>query len=529
MENNLPMKFSILLHLYQPFNQYTNILEKIAHESYLPMTEGLKSLPNAQVTMNISGGLLQLLEKNGHTKFIDNVGELLESGKVELLGSSAYHAFLPLIPVSEIKRQLELNTKILQSYFGDLYKPKGFFPVEMAVTEDLLKIVSREGFEYSVVPSLSSLAYEGPFNSYYLNDTNLELVFRNKPLSQLILSHTTNDAEDFLYEATDFTNEEFWVFIVDGETFGHHHIGYEKFLFDLMNYDKLKPMTIGDLTSTVTPDLPKKEVSIRPCTWSNKEQDFFLNKEQDPTHSFILWKDGENPIHDLQWEFFDFVVSTVENFPEKSTKSWKDARNMLDYAIASDQFWWASAKPWWSFEMIELGAHTLKSVILLLDCSEEIKQKALSYYAELLELVFSSHRSGYIRSVLSHHDVDTLKSTPLKDRTHNEWYNQIILELEDQMLKDAKSRNYDKALRWRKALYKIKNGLDIYDALHDIDFLWTVRTLPSLKPFFEYEYEEFSDFAKEHFLGFKGKEEFEKWKQDKTKRYTKTYNPKAGA
>ncbi len=40
------MKLLTLLHMYQPYNQKDEIVRKVAHESYLPLTKGLINLQN---------------------------------------------------------------------------------------------------------------------------------------------------------------------------------------------------------------------------------------------------------------------------------------------------------------------------------------------------------------------------------------------------------------------------------------------------------------------------------------------------
>jgi hypothetical protein len=186
---------------------------------------------------------------------------------------------------------------------------------------------------------------------------------------------------------------------------------------------------------------------------------------------------------------------------------------MLDYALASDQYWWASAKPWWSLEMIEQGAYQLKSVVEKLNKPALIK-KADDLYRKILDLAFEWQRSGYIRQ--RHlEDSDTFMSKPFKDRTPPEWYNQIILEFEDEMRRAAEKEEYEKAIKWRDAVLKLRRGTDRFDVLHVVNELWTARNIPAVKPFLTHEWEEFRQFAKDAFLQANTKEEFEKWKAER--------------
>ncbi len=178
------------------------------------------------------------------------------------------------------------------------------------------------------------------------------------------------------------------------------------------------------------------------------------------------------------------------------TPAYGKARELLDMALSSDQFWWASAKPWWSLEMIEQGAYQLKQVLITLNKDVQSVQNAKDLYSKILDQAFLWQRTGYIRK--KHlENSSTYMKTPFKDRTPAEWYNQIILEFEDEMTKAAGIKDFEKAIKWRDALIKIKNGTDIYDVLHVVDELWSARNIPQLKPFLQYKKEEITDFAKE--------------------------------
>ena len=97
-----------------------------------------------------------------------------------------------------------------------------------------------------------------------------------------------------------------------------------------------------------------------------------------------------------------------------------------------------------------------------------------------------------------HKQKEKWQAIPFRERTGPEWFNQIILEFEAEMRKAAKNQEFEKAIKWRDAIIKLKNGADVYDVLHVVNELWTVRKLPSLKPFLKHK--RFSRFARSYFL-----------------------------
>lgn len=508
------MLISSLLHFYQPHNQQPDILNRIVNESYLPIIKIMLANPKAKATFNMSGVLIRLLEENNHGEVLQGVKKLLENGQIEFTGSAMYHAFLPLLPESEIERQIMLNDEESTRVFGDLYKPLGFFTPEMAMSDSILKVVSKRGFKWASAPQVA-YGSEIPDASFLYKSKkyNIGILFRNKRASALILSAVSRSAEDLLKETQDLQHvDRYWFTVMDAETFGHHRIGHEMLLQDIFKSQRFDTCTASELLSL---DLPIKEVELRPSTWTNEEQDFWLDKERKQetlARSFILWQDPENPIHKLQWEFVSVVLERINVTKDESNSRWVKARELMDRAISSDQFWWASAKPWWSLEMIEQGAYSLKEVVFALGESKELEDQAEGYYRKILDQAFEWQRTGYIRKRHLENSATFMKE-PFKKRAKTGWYNQMVLEFEDEMTKAAKNRDFEKAVTWRDALIKLKRGTDIYDVLHVVDQLWSARNIPSMKPFLEYDWEEFSAFAKDNLLNVSSKQEFEEWKK----------------
>lgn len=507
------MKLLTLLHFYQPFDQQEDILNRIVHECYLPLTRGLLNVPRARVVVNISGALTELLINRGYQEVIDNFNLLYSRGQIEYTSSSKYHAFLPLLPSAEIDRQIMLNNEINSKYLKG-FAPDGFFSPEMSVSPHILNAVARNKFKWIAAPHLScASSFPGPTKIYVDENTGLNILFRNKRVSSLMLSSMCRTADDLIKETTDLhESDKYWVTVMDAETFGHHRIGHEKFLFDVLSHSFIEPVLSHDLFNALS--LEKSSVKMSSATWTNEEQDFWLDK--DPKHrtdakSFILWNDPDNPIHALQWKLLNLVLSTLTVYKNKNSAQYVQAREDLDKALASDPFWWASAKPWWSLEMIEQGAYRLKSVLINLDPEMQSTKDAENLYRNILDLAFDWQRTGYIRKRHLENSSTYMKE-PLYKRTHAEWFNQLVLEFEDELNKSAARKDFEKAIKWRDALIKIKSGTDIYDILHVVDELWTARTIPSVKPFFAHSWEEFSDYAKSIFLNVPDKEAFERWK-----------------
>lgn len=497
------MIWGFFLHFYQPYNQQLDILERIVNESYRKVIGGLSLNPKMKLTININAGLTELLANNGYMDVIEDIKSFAKRGQIEFTGGVKYHPFLPLLPYDEIVRQIELNEITNKKYFGALWKPKGFFSPELAYSKKVAQSAKEAGFKWIIAEELAS-PKKPDFKHIYSvkNINNFKVIFRNKRISVLILSAIARSVRSFIQEIgkEELKKDQYLLTMMDAETFGHHRPGLENLLFQIYNDKKIKKVFVSELVKEFGTD---KKIMPRDSTWSSEEQDFWLEKEK--KHSFTLWDHPQNPIHHLQWEFTYFVVDLVDKIDHKKPY-YKEVRGKLDKALQSDQFWWASAKPWWSLEMIEAGAFLLKDIVFSIpDISKNKKDKAFEYYRQIIDLAFEWQRSGKIRHAYRE-EYETIGRRPYKKRVLSGQYNAMILEFEDEMNKAIESQEFEKAIKWRDAIYKLKNEMDIYDVLHVVDDLARSRKLPSLKDYWEHDIGEFSTFTKKHFKAFKPKE-----------------------
>ena len=119
-------------------------------------------------------------------------------------------------------------------------------------------------------------------------------------------------------------------------------------------------------------------------------------------------------------------------------------------------------------------------------------------------MAFKWQRQGKIRNAYRE-EYKTLKQKSFKKRVLAGQFNSMILEFEDEMNKAIKNKEFEKAIKWRDAIYKLKADTDIFDVLHVVDDLANHRNLPSLKDYWEYDVQDFSKFAKENFVSFNEK------------------------
>lgn len=447
------MYWANFLHIYQPPNQKSEMVKKVTRESYRKILQGLKENPKAKLTLNINACLTELLMKSGLEDVVLDIKDLAVRGQIELVESAKYHAFLPKIPKDEIKRQIELNHKVNKKYYGDGYNPKGFFPPEMAFSMDVAEVVESMGYEWMIVDE-ASLPGDPDYSKIYKvrGLKNMKLYFKERETSFRILSAQLASGSMLISDLGErLEKKEYLLTAMDGETFGHHRPGLEKLLFDIYKTKDLPTITISEIEKHF-----KEVVECDPvnASWALMHKDLARNTP------FARWDDPDNKIHQMQWDLTYLAIDTVKKCGKKE-EGYIIAREMLDKALHSDQYWWASAKPWWSLEIIEKGAKELQDTVFATPkTSKSVKEKAKELYQNIVFTALDWQREGVVEDMVREHydeEITTRLDTSVPYISDKE-FKEIEDHLRKQMLESAEIEEYEKAAQFNKynrKFYKI--------------------------------------------------------------------------
>lgn len=445
------------LHIYQPPTQKPYWIKRVAEESYEKLINGFINDKSAKVTLNINGCLTELLIRVGRKDLLEKIKRLASRGQLEFTASAKYHPFLPLLPKPEILRQIKLNDQTNKKFFGKLYQPKGFFSPEMAYSKKIAKIANELGYLWILA---DELAFSGEVNKmdhnclYKIKGVkNLYVFFRERDASFRILSAQIFSPK-LLYDMLGkriHKKNEYLLTAMDGETFGHHRPGLEDMLFDLYADKKLISLTISELFEYFD---KVKKVEPLDSTWALMKKDL-LNKTP-----FSRWHNPKNPIHTKQWQLNSLAIKEVNKI-SRTKKFYPKVRKMLDQAMHSDQYWWASAQPWWSIEMIEGGAKELMDTILAIStASKKTKEKAKKLYQEILYTSFAWQRSGKVDQLAKESDEDVTQRIVSKQiHIPKKELKRMIHQLEKQMQTAAKALEYERATQIRDRVRELEERL----------------------------------------------------------------------
>ncbi len=126
--------------------------------------------------------------------------------------------------------------------------------------------------------------------------------------------------------------------------------------------------------------------------------------------------------------------------------------------------------------MIEDGAYRLLDTIRMVpDIDKETVARASDLFEKIVSTAFNWQRTGKIREMMR--EQQSVTRIPFKDRTIGKGgdekgvYHAFIDMMKKLEHEATKKGEYEKAILWRDAIFKLENKLDIYDTVNAIDLL----------------------------------------------------------
>jgi predicted glycosyl hydrolase (DUF1957 family) len=396
--------FAYLWHIYQPPVQIAPVLKQITNESYRPLIQCLRDHPDAHVSLNINATLTEQLNDFGFTDVIEGLTTLAARNQIDFTGSAKFHPLLPLLPEPEIIRQIELNTQTNRKFFGNVYNPKGFFPPEMAVSEEIYAPVKKAGFEWIIMSGIANTLAEFPTTHISFDkNSGLKLIFRDDIISIDNAFDKINNVDAFSNRLKyKWQDHDYYVILaMDGETFGHHikHAikNFLNPLFDALPHrSDIKMVNISEIVKKFPSN---QKQTPRASSWSTMSYDIERGVP------FPLWLEPNNELHQQQHHIIMYSLTAI-NLAQKYRDSMNDAqkgmfdnaRNFLDRGIHSCQQWWASKRPWYSPDMILRGLNEI--LMAVVNARRSIPENALDI-RDALQLILDEILKAHNKIVIS--------------------------------------------------------------------------------------------------------------------------------
>lgn len=369
------MRWYNFFHIYQPPAWDESIVRRVVEESYRPLINILRRHANLAITLNITGSLTEQLLALGFKDVIDGFREFVLRGQVELVGSAMYHPILPLLTTDETRRQIDLQEQLCHQVFGSGVRLRGFFLPEMAYSPALDQTLIDAGYSWVILDELAFPESLGQFSfdRGYVTTAGLRVVFRHRAISDYLAfsSNLDRPVETKRRLLDDPRCQATLVTAMDGENLGHHRHGADK-LWEKIATDR--EISTGTLSSYV--DSFSEHVTVDPIASSWSSQAYELANGI----PYGLWNHPDNPIHQAQWALTALVVEIVDQTADDPHA--EAARRLLNQALSSDRYWWASASPWWDLAIVARETQKLADVVAPLS---SLRPAAKNRVAHLLQ------------------------------------------------------------------------------------------------------------------------------------------------
>ncbi len=143
-----PLRFVFGIHQHQPVGNFGFVFEEHTRDVYLPLLKRLVEREFFPIVMHLSGPLLEWLESS-HSSYLDLVGELASSGKLELLLSGYYEPILAVLPREDRVEQIVWMREAIKSRFG--VTATGLWLTERVWEPEIAADLSDAGVQYVLV------------------------------------------------------------------------------------------------------------------------------------------------------------------------------------------------------------------------------------------------------------------------------------------------------------------------------------------------------------------------------------------
>ncbi len=261
-----PIRFCLVLHNHQPIGNFDGVIEQAYQNSYLPFLEVFEPFDALQISLHISGPLLEWLDEH-HPDYLDRIAGLVAAGRMEIVGGAYYEPILAMIPSRDRIGQIRRYTQWLESRLDATVQ--GLWVPERVWEQTLTSDVAEAGIKYTVLDDFhfkNAGLVTDQLHGYYLTEDDGKVVSvfpGSERLRYLIPFADPHETVDYLRDIADRFSNTVVVFGDDGEKFGTwpdtwQHVyqeGWLRSLFEALtaNRDWLRTTTLAEAHTGATP------------------------------------------------------------------------------------------------------------------------------------------------------------------------------------------------------------------------------------------------------------------------------------
>lgn len=371
-----------LVHLYQPANIEKEKVEEATEKSYERLLRVLEENPNFKLTANIAGSLLDRWATEFKRRdLLERLKGVIQSGQLEVVGTAAYHALLPLVSKIEAITQIKEQERLLEEHLG-VKQPKGFYLPELAYSPEIAKVIKKLGYEWIVVDEITALGRIGdaPTDIFIDRNSGLKVIVRNRKISESYIPSVLLKLAD----------SRTYITVTDAEIYGLRHVDHAAELETLIKSENNRTSTFSEYISKAE---IKSKLKLVASSWQT------TGKELENNIPYALWSGKKNKIHAMLWELADMAQDL--HYSNKKNENFWWSRWHLWRGLQSCSWWWSSNYDFrevfgplaWSPDEVERAVNELLRSIRSLEKSTDIgtKLKAEKLGQKIRQEVWRTH------------------------------------------------------------------------------------------------------------------------------------------
>lgn len=217
------IRLVLALHNHQPVGNFDDVFQRAIDESYRPFLDVFARYPSLKMSLHVSGSLMEWIETH-HTDYVDQLAELVDSRRIEILGGAYYEPILAMIPSRDRVGQIRTYTRWLQNRLGATVR--GLWVPERVWEQSFVSDMADAGIEYTVLDDFhfrcAGVEQSQLFGHYLTEDEGhtVSVFPGSERLRYLIPFGDPQQTIDHLAQTAEQNPNAVVVFGDDGEKFG---------------------------------------------------------------------------------------------------------------------------------------------------------------------------------------------------------------------------------------------------------------------------------------------------------------------
>lgn len=305
MKNHI--RLCIVLHNHQPNGNFDGVFEQAYKDSYLPFLDVFEPYENLKISIHTSGPLMLWLAEN-HPEYLERIHQLVNAGRVEIVGGPFYEPILPMIPSRDRIGQITRYSDWLENRFQT--KISGMWMPERVWESQLIRDIVPAGMKYTILDDYHFRAAgvtDDKLTSYFLTEDDghvLRVFPGSEKLRYLIPFAAPEKTIEYCQGIAQKAPGSVLLFGDDGEKFGTwpntkisvYERGWLRQFFDLLNENKdwLVTSTPNEVLSEVP---PAGSIYLPECSYREMTE-WALPVESQNAYERIV----DELKHDSRWE-----------------------------------------------------------------------------------------------------------------------------------------------------------------------------------------------------------------------------------